>query len=362
MKSSTLLTLAAASHHAVLTLAYPGMDHTLADIYARDEVILTGRSTELLGDLLASAASTPVGTDIAGILRGSSPAAADNRLTYKAPGSLNSDACKKDRLCVWKYIADDLAAAFAGCSDRARAAIRLGFHDAAAWDRTSPYGGADGSIILSGAAGELSRRENTGLQDVAGFEKGLYDKYASHTANRPGMADIVQLAANVATVVCPGGPRIRSFAGRRDNATPGPTGRIPGPRQSAQELIDLFAAKTFTAADLVALLGAHSTSRQRTFDPSRAGASQDSTPDRWDTRYYTETRTNDNRTNVLVFPSDRNVANFGATRAQWDSFAAPGGQGRWVPAYAAAYFRMSMLGVTNMNQLTDITRVLPLPR
>lgn len=31
-------------------------------------------------------------------------------------------------------------------------------------------------------------------------------------------------------------------------------------------------------------------------------------------------------------------------------------------AYASAYFRMSMLGVKNLNDLYDITRALPLPR
>lgn len=31
-------------------------------------------------------------------------------------------------------------------------------------------------------------------------------------------------------------------------------------------------------------------------------------------------------------------------------------------AFASAYFRMSMLGVNNMNSLKDCTNVLPLPR
>ena len=33
-----------------------------------------------------------------------------------------------------------------GCNDNARAAIRLGFHDAGTWDRTQTHGGADGSF------------------------------------------------------------------------------------------------------------------------------------------------------------------------------------------------------------------------
>lgn len=335
----------ALSDLATLTLAYPGMDQALAEIRARDDLMLSGRSTELLGDLLLAAPTTESGTAISAILQGTLPAAA-SAASYTAPGPLGSDACKKDRLCAWKYVADDLASSFAGCSPRARAAIRLGFHDAAAWDTGSASGGADGSVVLSGPAGELSRRENAGLTDIATFEKSLYDKYQAHIVNNSSgaggssrMADIVQLAANVATVVCPGGPRIRTFAGRRDSAVANPAGKIPSPLQSAQALVDLFAAKSFSAADLVALLGAHSTSRQRFFDPSRAGAPQDSTPGTWDVKYYAETRSSDNRTGVLVFPSDRNVAVFPATRALWDSFAGPGGQGRWATVCCASISR-----------------------
>ncbi|KAH7028170.1 ligninase H2 precursor [Microdochium trichocladiopsis] len=363
MKPSLVVTLALC-HVPSSTLAYPGMAETLADIQARTQAggsgsgTLEGRSTDLLGDLLSSVA-TAIGTTIAGILKGTASAVAD-AVTYKAPGALGSDACNKDKLCVWKYISDDLASSFNGCSDLARAAIRLGFHDAATWDKSSPYGGADGSIVLSGNA-ELGRLENRGLSPVAAFEKSIYDKYSPY--GKPGMADIIQLAANVATVVCPGGPRIRTFAGRKDDSRAGPTGKLPSPVQSAEALIALFQAKTFTASDLVALLGAHSTSRQQFFDPSRAGLPQDSTPQTWDTRYYQETLSVplDSRS-IVVFPSDKNIATYQETKGTWNGFAGVGGQGRWARAYASAYFRMSMLGVTNMNNLYDITRVLPLPR
>ncbi|CAJ2505781.1 Uu.00g131750.m01.CDS01 [Anthostomella pinea] len=351
MKPSTLLMGLCATQ----ALAMPGMESAMAEIQARDDFFLEARSTDLLGDLIGGVL-TAVGNIIKAILQGSS--AVGDGATYTAPGSLGSDACKNDALCAWSYIVKDMSTAFVGavgCTDAARGAIRQGFHDASTWDKNSPYGGADGSLLLSD---ELTRPENRGLGAIGDQTKAWYNTYNQYGLS---MADIIQTAAKVAVVSCPGGPRIRAFAGRRDDSRAGPTDMLPSPFQDAQSLIDLFVAKTFSAADLIALLGAHSTSKQNFVDPSRAGTPQDSDPGVWDTRFYSETLTSDNTT-ILVFPSDRNLATFSQTRAQWNSFAGAGGQIRWAPAFASAYFRMSMLGVDNMNQLTEITRVIPLPR
>jgi len=334
-----LLPLALAlSHFPSPITAYPGLSQTLAEIRARavesssHPDFLQERATSLLGDLLTSI-TTPVGTTIASILSGTLSAITptDSGDAYEAPGPAGSEACNKDKLCVWKYVSDDLASAFAGCSDLARGAIRLGFHDAATWDASSPYGGADGSIVLSGIDGELGRLENRGLGPVAAYIQGLYDKYAATgPTSQPGMADMIQLAANVATVVCPGGPRIRSYAGRRDDSRAGPADKLPSPVASAESLVALFRAKTFTASDLVALLGAHSVSRQSFFDPARAGLPQDSTPAAWDTKYYGETlSTGLESRQIVVFPSDKNIATYAGTEGTWNGFAAAGGQARW---------------------------------
>ncbi|RYP08208.1 hypothetical protein DL764_002023 [Monosporascus ibericus] len=337
------------------TLAYPSMDRLLAEIQARDDVLLEGRSTTLIGDLL-EAVSTPVGDAIKQILEGAS--AITDGATYKTPGALGSNACKKDTCCVWQYVADEMKNAFQdgnGCTDLARGAIRQGFHDAATWDKNSAYGGADGSLLL---ADELSRPDNRGLEPIGAQTLVWYNKYKQYGAS---MADLIQTAALAAVVSCPGGPRIRHFVGRKDDSRAGPTGKLPTPFQDAQSLIDLFTAKTFTASDLIALVGSHTASKQRFVDPARAETPQDSSPNVWNTKFYSETLSSDNKT-ILVFPSDRNLATYSSTKAQWNTFAGAGGDAVWKPAFAAAYFRMSMLGVNNLNDLAECTKVLPLPR
>lgn len=201
----------------------------------------------------------------------------------------------------------------------------MGFHDAATWDKTLSYGGADGSLLLSSE--EMSRFENVPLAAIAAQTKTWYNKYKQYGV---GMADLIQTAATVATVSCPQGPRIRTFVGRTDNSKAGPAGLLPSPLQGAQELIDLFAAKTFSSSDLVALVGAHTVSKQTKVDPSRSGASQDSTPAVWDTKFYSQTLANDNKT-ILIFPSDKNLATYSKTSGQWKNFAGSSGQAAWGP-------------------------------
>ncbi|KAI0133711.1 peroxidase manganese-dependent 1 [Xylariales sp. AK1849] len=350
MKPSTLLVVVGATQ----AVAYPGMDRVLSEIEARNFGI-EARSTELLGDLLGGVLSA-VGLTIKSILQGVS-AVADGS-TYKAPGALGSTACAKDTCCVWSYISAELSSAFVdsnGCTDLARGAIRQGFHDAATWDKDSSYGGADGSLLLSD---ELTRFENSGLQVIGAQTKTWFSKYSQYNIS---MADLIQTAAVVATVSCPGGPRIRTFVGRPDNSQAGPTGKLPSPFLDAQSLIDSFAAKTFTASDLVALVGAHTVSKQNFVNTSAPNAPQDTTPAVWDTQFYSQTLAGNNPT-IVTFPSDKNLATYSKTSGLWNQFAGTLGKAAWSPAYASAYFRMSMLGVKNMNALTECTKVLPLPR
>ncbi|OTB01882.1 putative class II peroxidase [Hypoxylon sp. CI-4A] len=345
---------------ATQALAYPGMKATIAEIQARSNSALSRRSTELLGDLKTTDDSdlTTSGSTIKAILDGSSSALADST-TYTPPGELTSDECKNSTICVWYHIAQDLESSFtddSGCTALARGAIRLGFHDAATWDKNSDYGGADGSIALNDD--EAARSENRGLDTIIPQTKTWFDTYKGYGIS---MADLIQTAAMTASVVCPLGPRIKHYVGRKDDSTAGPTGKLPLPQQDAQFIIDLFAAKTFTSDDLVALLGAHSVSKQRFVDPSRSGASQDSTPAVWDLNYYGETIAGDNET-ILIFHSDASIASYSTTKDRFKAFSADGAGPAWNAAYAPAYFRMSMLGVNNLNDLTEITQVLPLFR
>ncbi|KAI8947618.1 peroxidase [Xylaria longipes] len=350
MKACAVLLVCSASQ----ALAHPGMNRVLAEIQARDDFVLGARSDVLLGDLL-SRALTGVGETIKDILQLGDSAIDNGSGSYKPPGQLGSDACNSDPLCLWYYVATQMWGDFAdanGCTDSGRGAIRQGFHDAGAWDVDSAYGGADGSLLLSD---ELSRSENRGLQEIGELTKTYYSTYHPHGA---GMADIIQLGAIVGTVACPGGPRIRAFVGRNDNSRAAPTGKLPLPSMDAPTLINLFTQKTFTASDLVALVGAHTAAKQRFVDPSRANAALDSDPQIWDASFYSETLTGNNKT-FFILHSDKALATYSATKAQWNAFAGSSGQSQWSPAYAQAYFRMSMLGVNNLNDLTEISKVIP---
>ncbi|KAF1959893.1 heme peroxidase [Byssothecium circinans] len=249
---------------------------------------------------------------------------------YFPPGNVGTARCKADTCCVWSYVSEVLSSLFQGpsgrCNKYARAAVRLGFHDAGTWSQPlansgKDFGGADGSIILSGS--EIKRGENKGLQDIVEALKDVQGQF------NVGMADLIQFAANHAVVTCPLGPRVRTFIGRKDSSKPAPEGLLPGIHDSADKMIKLFRDKTISPHDLVALLGAHTTSQQFFVDK---------------------------------FPSDVVLSKDPRTADEWKSFSGKGGQGHWNEDWAYSYIRLSLLGVNNINDLTECTKVLPQPK
>lgn len=209
------------------------------------------------------------------------------------------------------------------CNGLARGAIRLGFHDAAGWAKSSNFGGADGSILLTD---EMSRVENNGLQEIAAQTQTWYAKYKYAGIS---MADLIQMSANTATVVCPLGPRVRSFIGRKDSTVPAAR-LLPNPFASPDSLIALFEDKTIRANGLAALLGAHTVSQQRFMNTSRAGDPQDSTPGVWDVLYYGQTLgSTPSPERVFMMPADVGLAVHPKMSADWLSFTQAGGQDKW---------------------------------
>ncbi|KAK4681271.1 hypothetical protein QC764_105970 [Podospora pseudoanserina] len=317
------------------------------------------RPQELIGDLqwLKPRQMGPVSHLIRSILVDGFDAQSNEHYQYVPP--LRSAACARDTCCVWWYIAKEMSQLFRGtdgqCTDAARGAIRTGFHDAGAWSKTTgDFGGADGSIVH--APEEMLRRPNKGLQEIVQQYKFWYDRWSHFGVS---MADLIQMGANVATVVCPLGPRIRSFVGRRDNFKPAPDGLLPSPFDPPDKVVAMFRAKTIQPLSLAALLGAHSTSRQRFFNPARAGAPQDSTPGVCDVLFYRQTLAARSPPDVFRLPSDVVLAEHPLLFPAFKAFAGPGGQALWAHEYARAYLRLSLLGVFNINNLTDCTRVLP---
>ncbi|KAM4055723.1 peroxidase domain-containing protein [Hirsutella rhossiliensis] len=341
---------------AGLSCAFPAMEELMKKMPAEKRA----GSTELIGDLatLQDGQLTQTGKDVKAILQGQA-SGMDTTSSYKNVSAKGTPECAKDTCCIWKYIADDMRKAMVGdagrCNDVARGAVRLGFHDAGTWSKTTaPGGGADGSTVLAGEC--ETRSENNGLQAICSQMRQWFNQYKAFNIT---MADLIQMGANVGTVACPLGPRVRSFVGRKDSSTPSPQGNIPSPFDGADKLISLFADKTINADGLVALVGAHSTAQQRFVDPKRAGDPLDTTPGVWDTNFYGEVLEPKAPKRVFKFQSDIALSNDSRTSGTWKAFVGTGGQGPWDGAYSGEYVRLSLLGVNNINDMTECTKVLP---
>ncbi|KAF1837970.1 heme peroxidase [Decorospora gaudefroyi] len=312
----------------------------------------------ILEDLLKGVLS-PIAQLIKDVLAGAKSAIDDEK-------SNKPWSCRllKTQCCVWWDVSADLTGLFTGsdgeCNDNARAAVRMGFHDAGSWDQSSTHGGADGSLLMD--FGEQDRKENNGLQTIREVLRGVRSKH------KVGYADIVQYAHNHATITCPKGPRVRTFVGRSDATQAAPTGLLPDVHDSADNLIALFARKGFTPHDLAALVGAHATARQRFVDTSPAAVNKplDTTIGVWDVEFYNDTLNNPAGATadqaVFVLPSDKVLSVHPKVKDEWHMFV--GDQQHWNEDYAKAYVRMSLLGVPKKELwgLRDCTRTLPASR
>ncbi|OCL03786.1 class II peroxidase [Glonium stellatum] len=361
MKSTSLVLSCWLATSLGFAHGWPAMGNTAQDLtrrLAQDTNNDGDTRPVLIGDL-KNGITTPVGQSIANILLRTE--SAQSSVAGYTPPRLGSADCKADTCCIWSYIASSLAIAFKGpsgrCNKYARAAIRLGFHDAGAWALSKAaagqdFGGADGSIALSSS--EINRPENNGLQEIIGLARKWQKTFGV------GMADLIQFAAIHAVVTCPLGPRIRIFVGRKDSKTPAPDGLLPGVNDSADTLINLFNDKTIPPHDLAALVGAHTSSQQFFVDTSKSGAPQDGTPGVWDTLFYNQTMgTGPLPKRVFRFASDVVLSQDPRTRPEWIQFSRAGGQSHWNEDYATAYTRLSLLGVNNINNLAECTKVMP---
>jgi len=173
------------------------------------------------------------------------------------------------------------------------------------------------------------------------------------------IADLLQVASSVAIVTCPGGPRVTTYVGRKDSTSGNPGGRLPDVHAGGDSLYQLFQDKGFSAVDLAALLGAHSTSRAFGQGDIPSGGAQDSTPGVWDTNFYQDTLTPP--ANVFPFTSDKNLAAHPVVGKEFKGFV--GNQGKWTGKFADAMFKMSLLGVPGgsdpSKNLIDCTNVIP---
>jgi hypothetical protein len=157
-----------------------------------------------------------------------------------------------------------------------------------------------------------------------------------------------------AVASCPGGPVTQTFVGRKDATAAAPPGQLPPADAPGDEALAKFKAQGFTAEDLGALIGAHTTSRQFVTDPSKAGASQDSTPGIWDILYYTQTIL---KKAPFTFQADANLAVQAEVGPVMQRFTRD--VIGWNRSFAAAMAKLEMLGSTNKAAMVDCTSALP---
>ncbi|KAI1381873.1 putative class II peroxidase [Hypoxylon crocopeplum] len=236
---------------------------------------------------------------------------------------------------VWTDVAADLKTTFVGtdglCTDDARAAIRLSFHDCYP-------GNCDGSVILANEC--TDRGENTQLIDICST---LGDKATQFSV---GVADLIQFAAAFGIASCPGGPVVPVKVGRVDSSDPDPEGQMLGPNDNATTIVTSFAAKGFSITELVALMGAHSTAKDLN------GNALDTTVGDMDSTFYTETADGSAPTSLN---SDKFLSNSTQTSADWSSFGADASA--WAAAFVPAMEKMSLLGNDEVS-LTDCSSVI----
>ncbi|KAJ7676522.1 heme peroxidase, partial [Mycena polygramma] len=253
------------------------------------------------------------------------------------------------------------------CGDLARASVRLAFHDAGPFSldlqrKGLPNGAADGSMLTD--SNEVKRGENSGLGPIVAALTPLPAQF------NVGPGDVLHLAGVLGVLACPGGPQIKTYVGRALPKNIAPDNLLPNPNSPVKVLTDRFADMGFSIREMMALMGAHSTAKQRFVVPALAGETLDSTPDIWDVRFYSETQqataapgirchymlTALRDPGTFRLNSDVNFSHNATTQQDYNRFV--GKQSDWGREYADAHLKMSLLGI-DQRSLTDCSEILP---
>ncbi|KAG7140771.1 Versatile peroxidase VPL1 like protein [Verticillium longisporum] len=341
---------------AVPIYAHPSMNNLVNELMSRQADDSTLENDEIAADLhkVSDSSLTSVGQEIRDLLaRKGNPQTTEH---YGSVPDLGSDKCQKDTCCVWSYIGKEMRDTFLNpddsCNRFARQMVRLGFHDCITHEGRGK-GGCDGSVVNS--KDENARVENKGMQEITSKLKQWFNKYEKYGIT---MADLIQFGASVAVHTCPGGPSCKVFMGRQDTNDANPPNLVPTPFDTAEELIKKFKAKSLDEQSLASLVGSHTISQQFVVDPKRAGDPQDSTPTKWDQKYYVQTLDQSKApSNVFSFASDINLAKDKVGQTWFQIFATD--KDRWDNAYCYGFIRLSLLGTYNLNDLHDCSKALP---
>jgi len=257
------------------------------------------------------------------------------------------------------------------CGDTAHGALRLAFHDAIGISPTLGGGGADGSIIIFNET-ELLDPGNVGIDDVLGEISPFFFKYSKVIT--PG--DFIQFAGALSLTLCPGAPKVKFSIGRPPPKAPAPDFIVPQPVNTTDELIAAFAAVNFSPQELIALLASHSVAGADDFSPPLEGVPFDSTPAVFDTNVFIDvlldgTLFPQGATEILPgivgtaiegtirLQSDFELARDPRTACTWQSYAL--NHGLMINSFAAAFYKMGLLGQGKNHNLIDCSSVIPQP-
>ncbi|CAI0557717.1 unnamed protein product, partial [Linum tenue] len=219
--------------------------------------------------------------------------------------------------------------------------LRLAWHDAGTYDKSTRTGGPNGSIRNDE---ELAHGANSGLKIALGFCEEVKAKHPKIT-----YADLFQLAGVVAVEVT-GGPTIDFVPGRKDSKVSPKEGRLPDAKQGSPHLKDVFYRMGLSDKEIVALSGGHTLGRAH---PERSGFDGPWTkePLKFDNSYFVELLKGETE-GLLKLPTDNALLDDPAFRPFVDLYAKD--EDAFFKDYAAAHKRLSELGFTPASSASKV--------
>ncbi|PKA60777.1 putative L-ascorbate peroxidase 4 [Apostasia shenzhenica] len=211
--------------------------------------------------------------------------------------------------------------------------LRLAWHDAGTYDKSTKTGGPNGSIKFEE---EYSHGSNAGLKIAIDILEPVKAKHPKVT-----YADLYQLAGVVAVEVT-GGPTIDFVPGRRDSSACPNEGRLPDAKKGRQHLRDVFYRMGLTDKDIVALSGGHTLGKAHSERSGFEGA-WTKEPLKFDNSYFIELL-NEESEWLLKLPTDKALVEDPAFRPYVELYAKD--EDAFFKDYAESHKKLSELGFT----------------
>lgn len=209
--------------------------------------------------------------------------------------------------------------------------LRLAWHDAGTYDKTTKTGGPNGSIRFEE---EYRHGSNAGLKIAIDLLEPIKGKHRRIT-----YADLYQLAGVVAVEVT-GGPSIDFVPGRRDSSVCPKEGRLPDAKQGSKHLRDIFYRMGLSDKDIVALSGAHTLGKAHSERSGFDGAWTEE-PLKFDNSYFVELLKGESL-GLLKLPTDKVLVEDPAFRPYVELYAKD--EEAFFKDYAESHKKLSELG------------------